>query len=146
MGWLRDHRRFGAWPGFAALALQIVLSFGHIHIGKLHVDGVWRSTHAALVKSDVAPDAKRGLESHPTALSQSQTKAPAHHSGQTPGDDEDYCAVCASIFLVSSSVAAQPPFLPVPLHFQRIALVFGTQNGLSASHSTYFQSRAPPSA
>ena len=64
MGWVRYHRRFGAWPGFAALALQIVLSFGHVHVGNVHVDAVWRSADAAIAKSTAT--------SHPVALAQSQ--------------------------------------------------------------------------
>lgn len=142
MGWVRNHRRFGAWPGLAALALQLMLSFGHIHIGNLHVDGVWRSAHGALATSDVASDRK----SQPTALSQSQYKTPRHHPGQAPGDDEDYCAVCASIFLASTSLAAQAPILPMPQGFETIALLFGNKPSLSASRPTFFRSRAPPSA
>ena len=32
MYWVRSNRRFGSWAALFALAIQLVLSFGHIHI------------------------------------------------------------------------------------------------------------------
>jgi hypothetical protein len=131
MGWVRFHRRYGAWPGFAALALQIVLSFGHIHIGNVHVDAVWRSVVG---------------KSHSVTLAQSPQKSPTRNSGQNSGDDEDYCAVCASIFLATTSLGAAPPLLPVPLGFERVTLTLAAERGVNASRPAFFQSRAPPIA
>jgi hypothetical protein len=130
MGWVRFHnRRYGAWPGLAALVLQLVLSFGHIHVGNVHINGsAWASTVAAANTHHVAP---------------TQQKLPA----QNPSDDDDYCAVCASIFLASTSFMAEPPKLPVPTGFERIALTFtGVEIGISAPRRAPFQSRAPPAA
>ena len=138
MGWIRLHRRRGAWLGFAALALQIVLSFGHVHIGNAHVDAVWRSADAAVVKSAVS--------SHPVTLAQSQQKSRSHDSGQGSGDPDDYCAICASIFLASTSLAAQPPVLPLPTDFERFTPRLDASYGLSVSRPVFFQSRAPPRA
>jgi hypothetical protein len=134
MGWVRFHRRCGAWPGLAALALQIVLSFGHVHVGNVHVEGLAKSVAVALTKSNSAQ------------LAQSQHKAPVRDSGQNPADNDDYCAICASIFLASTSLAAQPPLLPVPLRFDRVALTFDTGYGFSVSRPAFFRSRAPPLA
>ena len=36
MGWVRRYARFGSWLALAALALQLVLSFGHIHLDGVH--------------------------------------------------------------------------------------------------------------
>lgn len=138
MGWVRYHRRFGAWPGFAALALQIVLSFGHIHVGDVHVEGLARSVGVAL--ADALGHAQ------PAPLAQAQKKTPTHDSGPSSGDNDDYCAICASIFLASTSLAAQPPLLPVPLGFERVALTSAVAAGLSASRPVFFRSRAPPAA
>ena len=82
MRWIQCHRRHGALLALAALVLQIVLSFGHVH---LH--GVVQSAPAAITH---------------------------------PSDNDDYCAVCASIFLASSAFAPAPPQLPVPAKFQRV--------------------------
>jgi hypothetical protein len=133
---VRFHKRFGAWLGFAALALQIVLSFGHVHVGNVHVDAVWRSADAAVAKST----------SHPITLAQSQQKSPTHNSGQGSGDTDDYCAICASIFLASTSLAAQPPVLPLPTDFERFTPRLDATYGVNVSRPTYFQSRAPPRA
>jgi hypothetical protein len=138
MGWVRCHRRFGARLGFAALALQIVLSFGHIHIGNVHVEGVARS--AAVALANVFGPAQ------PATLAQAQHKAPAHNPGPSSGDNDDYCAICASIFLASTSLAAQPPILPVPLGFARVAPTFDADAGIGASPPAFFRSRAPPTA
>jgi len=138
MGWIRFHRRRGAWLGCAALALQIVLSFGHVHVGNVHVDAVWRSADAAIAKSTAT--------SHPVALAQSQQKSLTRDSGQGSGDPDDYCAICASIFLASTSLAAQPPLLLLPSDFQRFAPEFDAAFGLSVSRPAFFQPRAPPRA
>jgi hypothetical protein len=134
MGWVRFHRRYAAWPGLAALALQIVLSFGHVHVGNVHVEPAWRSAIGAIDKSQ------------PATLARSQHQSPTHDPGRSSGDTEDYCAICASIFLASTSLAAQAPLLPVPSGFERVTLTFGAQAGFDVSRPTFFRSRAPPFA
>lgn len=136
MGWVRLHRRFGAWPGLAALALQIVLSFGHVHVGNVHVEGLARSVGVAL--ADVLGHAQSAT------LAQAQHKAPTQNPAPSSGDNDDYCAICASIFLASTSLAAQAPTLPVPLAFQRFALTSEADAGIGASRPAFFRSRAPP--
>jgi hypothetical protein len=138
MGWVRLHRRLGAWPGLAAIALQVVLSFGHVHVGNVHVEGLARSIGVALASVLGA--------AQPAVLAQSEHKPPAHNPGQHSGDDDDYCAICASIFLASTSLAAQPPALPVPLGFARVAPTFDADAGIGASPPAFFRSRAPPTA
>ena len=142
MGWVRFHRRYGAWPGLAALVLQIALSFGHIHIGNVHVDGVWHRTGAAPVAAE--PAKSQPQKPSPAALAQSPQKSPAHD--QNSGDDDDYCAICASIFLSSTSLAAHAPLLPVPPSFERVTLTFDAQAGFDVSRPIFFRSRAPPLA
>jgi Protein of unknown function (DUF2946) len=138
MGLVRLHRRCGAWLGFAALALQIVLSFGHVHVGNVHVDAVWRRVDAAVAKSTAT--------SRPLTLAQTQQKSPTHDSGQGSGDPDDYCAICASIYLASTSLAAQPPLLLLPSDFEHFAPEFDAAFGLSVSRPAFFQPRAPPRA
>ena len=146
MGWVRFHRRCGAALGFAALALQIVLSFGHVHIGNQHIDAVWGHADAAVAKSTAESTGKSTAGSQPVALAQSQQKSPTHKSGQGSGDPDDYCAICASIYLASTSLAAQPPPLPLPANFERFTPKFDAAYGLSVSRPIFFQSRAPPRA
>jgi hypothetical protein len=129
MGWVRFHRRYGAWPGLAALVLQIMLSFGHVHVGNVHFSAV------AAASSAVA----KAL--HITTAPSPQ-KLPAQHHG----DDDDYCAICASIFLASTSLAAQAPLLPAPPGFERATLTFDARAGFDVSRPIFFRSRAPPFA
>jgi hypothetical protein len=142
MGWVRIHKRYGAWPGLAALALQLVLSFGHVHIGNVHIGGAVEALGIAAAKSLY----NSHRQSAGVTLAQAPQKSPAQNSHRNSGDDDDYCAICASIFLASTASAAQPPQLPVPLGFERVAQVFASERGISASRPTYFQSRAPPVA
>jgi hypothetical protein len=126
MGWVHCHKRHGALLALAALALQIALAFGHVHL-----DGIIRAApHAAIAGT------------HGVALAQSAPRMPA----QNPSDDDDYCAICASIFMVSSSFVSAPPKLPVPLGFERIEHSFSAALGVFAPRRFAFQSRAPPAA
>jgi hypothetical protein len=110
-----------------ALALQIVLSFGHVHLENVHLDGV-RISHGAAASA------------HNTVAVQASGQLPA----QNPGNDDDYCAICASIFLASTSFVSQPPPLPVPVGFRRIEHSFGTAFGIIEPRRVAFRSRAPP--
>jgi hypothetical protein len=127
MGWVYRHKRRGALFAFAALALQIAVSFGHVHL-----DGIVRAApHAAIAGT------------HNVALVQAAPQLPA----QNPGDDDDgYCAICASIFLVSTSFVSEPPKLLVPDVFQRIEPSFSAAHGIVEPPRVAFRSRAPPPA
>jgi len=102
-----------------ALALQIVLAFDHVHLHTLP-----QNSHAAIVH---------------TAMAQTAPQTPAQNH-----DDDDYCAVCASIFLASSSFAPAPPQLPVPTNFQRVEHSFDADHALAERQGPGFRSRAPP--
>ena len=126
MNWVHRHRRRGALLALAALALQITLSFGHVHLNLHNSVGYSHGPIAA---------ARYGH------LAQTSPQAPA----QNP-DDDDYCAICASIFLASTSFTSLPPTLPVPIGFQRIEHSFDNTCGCSEPRRFAFQSRAPPAA
>jgi len=131
MNFVHRHKRRGALLALAALALQITLAFGHLHLNGLHLRGV--------------SDGSRGTTFAPyrATLAQPSPQAP----GQNSNDDDDYCAICASIFLVSSSFTPGPPVLPVPVGFQRIEHSFDNAYGCTEPRRRLaFQSRAPPAA
>ncbi len=120
MASVASRRRLTSWLALAALTLQLVISFGHVHLEAFHSG----SRAATLAKA-------RALAEQP---------AP-----QQPGDDDDgYCAVCATIYLAVSSFVPQAPQLPAPFastpieHFDHSTIVF------IATRRTPFQSRAPP--
>jgi hypothetical protein len=106
-----------------ALALQIVLAFGHVHF-----HGPAQNSHIAITQS--------------AALAQTKSHAPA----RIPGDEDGCCAICASIFLASSAFAPAPPQLLAPANFQRIEHYFNAASPLVESLRLAFRSRAPPAA
>jgi hypothetical protein len=123
MGWVDRHKRHGAVLALIALALQIVLAFGHVHLR-----GSGGSSHFAI--------ARQASLAHPPL------QAPA----QNPNDDDDYCAICASIFLASSAFAPALPELLVPANFQRVEHSLKSARPLADSLRLAFRSRAPPAA
>ena len=123
LGWVRRHRRHGAVLALIALALQIAVAFGHVHLPALA-----QNLHATSVQR--------------AALANTKSHAPA----QIPADSDDYCAICASIFLASSVFAPAPPQLLVPANFERIEHSLKSARPLSDSLRLAFRSRAPPVA
>jgi hypothetical protein len=122
MGWVRCHKRFGARLALAALALQIVLSFGHVHLD-----------HAAPGLTTVATSG--------VAITQASRQAPTQNPTD---DDDDYCAICASIYLASTSFVALPPQLPAQTIFVRVAPSYSDDFSVVPPRHVAFQSRAPP--
>jgi hypothetical protein len=123
MGWIDRHKRHGVVLALIALALQIVLTFGHVHLHGL-------SGSSRRVVAGQASLAHRPLQ------------APA----QSPSNGDDHCAICASIFLASSAFAPAPPQLLVPANFQRVDHGFHAASPLVEPLRLAFRSRAPPVA
>jgi hypothetical protein len=121
MRWVRSTKRFGGWVAFAALALQMVVSFGHVHLDAVH---------------RAAP-----LMATAGAIAQAVQPSPAP---QPQNDADDYCAICASIFLAATSFVPQAPQLPVPFGGERIELSFVVAFDVVEPRRVLFQSRAPP--
>ena len=119
MRWIRCNGRFGSALALAALALQLVLSFGHVHL-----DAVSRSPVVGAVAG--AP------------------RAPSLPDQQGGGDD--YCAICATIQLAANAFVPQAPQLAVPFVAQTIAHVDRVAVFFIAPRRAPFQSRAPPLA
>jgi hypothetical protein len=121
MHWVRANRRFGGWLALAALALQMAVSFGHVHLDAVH-------RTAPLVAMAAA----------------SAQAAPPPQTPQPQNDADDYCAICASIYLTTTSVTPQAPQLPVPFGGERVARSFVVAFDVVEPRRARFQSRAPP--
>ena len=123
---LRSQLRLGAWLALFALAFQLVVSFGHVH-------GLNDSEHPPVQLTRTAPI---GVD-----------VASGDSNDQPPGNDDDYCVVCALFHLVGTVVAARPPSLGLPagLGATRIKFVPAELKTISASHAP-FSARAPPIA
>ena len=123
MRWVRTKRRWSTWLALAAMALQLVLSFGHIHLKKLASDFV-----IASVTTSKAPSSQQNPTQHPA------------------NQADDFCAICANIHLASWSFLPDAPLLPVP-HASRTIEHFGHFTFVFISpRRAAFQSRAPPLA
>ena len=104
-----------------ALAIQLVLTFGHVH-------GISAGT----------------AESALSALThQAQNSA---NPGNSSNGSSDYdCPICALIQLASTSAVSAPPALPIPATFVVLRLQAPEQLEWAASPYVPFQARGPPS-
>ena len=121
MQWFRANLKVGARLGLFALTLQIVLSFGHVHLG--------------------------GLRHSTDRLSVAGTHSvPSDPQRQPINDADEYCAICATIHLAATSLLPQAPQLSVPFAVQPVEHAnFITATSHSPRRAS-FQSRAPPLA
>ena len=117
MHWIRKNSRFGSWAAVFALAIQLVLSFGHIHLEEF-----------------------QGASSITAGSSQTQPN-PSDDDRRT---GHDFCAICAALNLTSSSVLPVAAVLTTPVdHPHRWAAVLHPAEVSYRVH-LIFQARAPP--
>jgi hypothetical protein len=127
MGFFDRHKRHGVVPALIALSFQIVFGFDHVHLHGVTQNAA-QNSRAAITQS--------------VALTQPKSKAPA----QIPADNDDYCAICASIFLASSAFAPAPPQLLIPANFQQVEHSSNAASLVAQPPRLAFRSRAPPRA
>ena len=117
--WFRDNIRHGSWLALIALAVNIALSFGHIHAIAGH-------------------NAPRGLVV--AALTSSHQGPAQGHSG-----DADYlCPICIAAGAMANALASTPP--AIPLQLAEAAVDRGSEpvRILFERPHAAFQSRGPP--
>lgn len=93
MKWFRANIRHGAKLALFALAVQLVLSFGHVHGG---------TVHAAPLDSTIALSASDATQT-PAAPDTDH-----HHRAADP------CAICAVMAMAGTALFAAPPVLLLP--------------------------------
>lgn len=118
----------GSWLALFALAVQLVLSFGHMH-----------------------PDRTAPLAGHSSTLLRVHASAGVEAVSLSAGDEapalaDVYCAACALIHLAGTLVVSEPPALPLPLTFGRARAESAAEFGLTAHGHSLFAARAPPAA
>jgi hypothetical protein len=124
MGWWRSRRRFAAGLGFCAIVIQLVLSFGH-----LHLDHLGRETVGAVATAQqIAPSRSR------------HDQAPA-------GLPDDDCPICIAMHMVAAGALPASPGTVLPTLFSRDALpVVLEAQRVGLFRHFLFQTRAPPIA
>jgi hypothetical protein len=123
MRWFRSKLHLGSRLALFALAVQMVLSFGHVH---LHNFAQASTTSAMVTGSGTALPSER---------------APGHNPGGATDTD---CPICALIQLVATSTPSVAPVLPLPASFALIRLRAPMELASASSPHLLFQARAPP--
>jgi hypothetical protein len=125
MNWFRSRVRSGAQLALFALAVQMVLSFGHMH------------------RDDLGLPPLAGTD--PTQIASAAAPAPVPPAGQhhQPASD-DYCPICASIAVLATWVPALPPVLVSPEPMRRVWAPLASLQRSPTQISLSFQARAPP--
>jgi Protein of unknown function (DUF2946) len=122
MSWFRLQRRSWAWTALFALALQLCLSFGHVHgLAGGHINSV--------------------------QLSAVQGGGPAPIPSNNSGDhDDDYCAICAVLAMLSGAQTASAPAVALPTFVTSAERLTVPDTLVSEPQRAAFRSRAPPQA
>jgi hypothetical protein len=117
----------GAHLALFALAFQLAVSFGHVHLERIAPVSAGASALAGAPPStdDLTAPSNPGGREHPA---------------------DDYCPICTLIHLAGALVPAEVPSLPLPAVFGRLRLEAAAEFDLTASHAALFRARAPPIA
>jgi len=125
MRWFRLHRASMAWLACFALACQLVLSFGHVHLGDASGGGLWSALpdHVAAAPASDQPSGNR-----PVGLA------------------DDYCAICGNTSLASTLVIPVAPAIVVPFYESRDLTWSVAETELARFEQFRFFARGPPQA
>ena len=126
MRWIWSNIRGFARLALFALAVQTIVTFGHVHLDGLALTSA-QATQLAVADQAVAPLAK------------------AHSNGQKSHGAADFdCPICALIQLASTSAPSVAPPLPIPAIVGGTILEASRAPGFAASTAFAFQARGPP--
>src|SRR5260370_17598934 len=95
MGWFRARSRLGAYLALLALAFQLAISFGHVHLD--HIAPT--SAHATAVAGTQASDEDATASSNPTGREDLA---------------DDLCPICMLMHVPGALVPAPTPPFPFP--------------------------------
>jgi hypothetical protein len=127
MRWIRTNRRHGAWCALIAMAIQIIVSFGHAHRIESFRQGA------------LFPQITAGIDNQLTSDPGDPTSKPIRRAF-------DYCAICVVINMGASMMPADAPASGVPVDVNKVQFSPHAEAAPSTSGHLLFQARAPPSA
>ena len=122
MRWIRTNRRFAGTLALLALALQITLSFGHIHLRDF----------AGVPGVAVA-------QAQPTPASSTGDRGTGHSTN-------DYCLICATANLAGTLVLPSQIALALPVASTDTSYMHFRAAFCSRIDHALFRARAPPLA
>jgi hypothetical protein len=120
MRWFRSNVRSGAWFALVAMALQLALTFGHLH---LRIAATQQVAKAAVT---LLPDGS----SLPTK--------------QKPRIVDENCAICTLIQMAGTGVPAAGASLPILARFIAAPFRLAMEHEPDTSPPHHFQARGPP--
>jgi hypothetical protein len=123
MHWVRTNRRFGAWCALAAIALQVILSFGHAH----RIEGF---RPGALFQA---------------AVHAQTTVEQGDPASKPAGLTVEYCAICVVIKMGASAVQPEAPASGAPITPGKVRFAPYAEASAWTLERLLFQARAPPS-
>jgi hypothetical protein len=126
MRWFRSRSKLSSYLAFFALAFQLTVSFGHVHLDEIAPQSGGAATFASTQSGD-------------------EVHAPSSRTGREDVAD-DCCPICTLIHLAGALVPAETPALPLPSMFGHLPLAAAVAFDLAASQAALFQARAPPIA
>jgi len=122
MRWFRSNVRSGAWVALVSMALQLALTFGHLHLRIASA----ASAQLAARASVTLPDGS-SLPTKPRLV-------------------DEYCGICTLIQMAGTGAPATAASLPLPALFTSTPLTIRVEHELAASPPLNFQARGPPIA
>jgi Protein of unknown function (DUF2946) len=127
MSWLRSRSKGLSCLALFALALQLVLTFGHVHLER-----------SAPISADKFAIASVNASSE-------ANNPPADPTGRHDRAD-DRCSICTLIHLAGTLVLAEPPSLPLPDVAERLPSEAAFAFDVPTPQRALFAARAPPTA
>lgn len=123
MRWFRDHIRRSAWLALVALAINLGLSFGHVHAVDARGFGHQPASQIAAIG---LPDGGQ---------------VPPHHDG----DQVDLlCPICMAAGAIAHALASTPPEVPLALACASIDLPIEAGSIIPQPPRAAYHSRGPP--
>jgi hypothetical protein len=127
MDWFRSRSSLGSYLALFALALQLALTFGHVHLDRF------------------APLSSGQFTVASTDVSSGADNSPADPTGREDRAD-DRCAICTLIHLAGALVLSESPSLPPPDIFRRSPTEPALAFDFAEPQRALFAARAPPTA
>jgi hypothetical protein len=135
MRWVRKHATFGAIGALFALAVQVTLSFGHVHL-----DGAGRPLAGVADAARLALKAPVALVDKPVLAANPAAPAKPHSNGA----HGDFCAICVVTQLAGALMPATASALPLPGLLGDAPVRIDAERALAAAPFIPFQARGPP--
>lgn len=140
MKWFRSNVRYGSRLALFALAVQMVLSFGHFHAAA--AQGATAAVQTGFALSDLSFDPEIAAQD-PAAASLPQPGSSDDRDQRRPSDP---CAICAVMAMANAVLFSQPPVLLLPQAVEFLYLATDAEFVHLNSARADFQPRAPPAS